>query len=170
MDILRPPYCHWIMGFAYIGKPANHSDSLQSIYNLFYPCLHPVTTTTLAVNHTIYYVVDKKTHYSGLEDPIYVRADELIKFTTQSCVELHHQSTLHLVTGWKNENFYDIFGEAWENSLSVLTTITTPSKKQHFSINQSPSHLNLDTHGTNIPFICVHNRIGTLFKNENLSF
>ena len=112
MDILRAPYFHGIMGFAHIGKPLNHSDTLQNIHTLFYPRLHAVTTATLSGNHTTNYVVGNKTHFTGIEDPIYVRADELIKFTTQPCVDKHYHNVFDTVETWKKGNFYDTVGDS----------------------------------------------------------
>ena len=105
------------MGLAYIGKPVNRYDALQTVHTLFYPRLHPVTTRTLQGNHTVHYVVGNKTHFTGKEEPIYVCAEELLKFATLLCVDMHYQTTFDHVKEWKNGNFYNILGDSWAKTL-----------------------------------------------------
>ena len=117
MDILRYPYCHGIMGFAYVGKPINCLDSLQTVQTLFYPRLHSVTTTTLKGSHTVQYVVGNTTHYMSKEDPIYVCVDNLLNLATLPCVDIQYQHVFNHVSDWHKGNFYNIVGSTWAKSL-----------------------------------------------------
>lgn len=105
------------MGFVFFGKSVDKSEPLQEIHTLFFPRLFPITVTKSSGPETVWYVFGNKTHYGGKEDNIYVKMFDLLKFTTQPCVEIHYQDTFKHVLHWKNRNFYDVLGHSWAKTL-----------------------------------------------------